>query len=168
MCGVRPGRLADIVITTNGGAPLDQNIYQAVKCMTAAESAAAPGAVIVALSECGDGAGGDSFLKLMRDCESPEALLDEIERVPMAKTAQDQWQAQILARIMKKHKVILVCAEEAREAAAQMKLITARCADEAFEAAVSLRREAASGNGEPYRKPTVTIIPDGVSVIVNT
>ena len=160
MCGVTPARLADIVITTNGGAPLDQNIYQAVKGMSAAESAAAPDAVIVALSECADGAGGDSFARMMRECESPKALLEAIGRVPMDKTAEDQWQAQILARILSKHKVILVCDQKAREAAGQMKLMTASSADEAFSMALSMKC------GMAQKKPAVTIIPDGVSVIV--
>ena len=162
LCAVRPRRKADIVVTTNGGAPLDLNIYQAVKCMTAAEAAAAPGAVIIALSECGDGAGGDGFVKLMSECESPAALLEAIERVPMAKTPEDQWQAQILARILIKHEVILVCAPDARETARRMKLRTAGNANEAF--AQALKIYGSKNDGDAF----VTVIPDGVSVVVES
>ena len=154
LCRVKPKRLADIVITTNGGAPLDQNIYQAVKCMTAAESAAAPGAVIIALSECADGTGCDTFMRLMRDCESPAALLAAIERVPMDKTVESQWQAQILARILMKHPIILVCSPEARDAARCMKLQTADDINEAFELALCIKKKYANrgtGLGEMRR-----------------
>ena len=167
-CRVAPSRPADIVVTTNGGAPLDQNIYQSVKCMTAAEAAAAPGAVIIALSECADGAGGESFGRMMSGCESPAALLAATERVPMGKTAEDQWQAQILARILSKHTVILVCCAGAREAARSMKLLTAASADEAFELALELYDRRAEASYTPAKGPAITVIPDGVSVIVET
>ena len=187
LCRVKPGRKADIVITTNGGAPLDLNIYQAVKCMTAAEAAAAPGAVIVALSECWDGAGGSSFYSMMSECESPETLLDAIKRVPMDKTSEDQWQAQILARILIAHPVILVCAPGARAIAEKMKLLTAGGVDEALDYARNLLRDKSAATtrrradvpgiapniGEPDAaphagEPSITVIPDGVSVIVDS
>ena len=60
-CRVRPEQRGDIVISSNGGYPLDQNIYQSVKGLTAAEAAAAPGAVLIMVSSCSDGHGGESF-----------------------------------------------------------------------------------------------------------
>ena len=60
-CRVKPEKKGDIVITSNGGAPLDQNMYQSVKGLTAAEAAAAPGAVLIISTRCNDGTGGDSF-----------------------------------------------------------------------------------------------------------
>jgi len=69
---------ADIVITTNGGAPLDQNLYQCVKCMTAAEAAAKDGGVIIVAVECADGIGGEGFYRSLRDCESPARLYAEM------------------------------------------------------------------------------------------
>jgi len=161
-CAVKPRRLADIAITTNGGSPLDLNIYQAVKSMTAAELAAAPGAVIIALSECADGAGGDSFFRMMSECESPTALLASIERTPMEKTAEDQWQAQILARILSKHQAILVCSPPARDIARKMKLLTADSANEALDMAMGI----INGGADTYIPKHITIIPNGVSVIV--
>lgn len=59
-------KLADIVITTNGGYPLDQNIYQSVKGMTAAEATCKKGGVIIIASQCADDHGGDFYiLKLL-------------------------------------------------------------------------------------------------------
>lgn len=57
----------DIVITTNGGYPLDQNVYQAVKGMTAAEAAVRPGGVIIMLAKSDDGHGGQHFYETFRD-----------------------------------------------------------------------------------------------------
>ena len=156
MCCVKPSRLGDIVITSNAGAPLDQNIYQAVKGMTAAESAAAPGAVIIICAECADGTGGDDFYHLMRDCESPAELLERIAKVSQKDTVPDQWQAQILARVLAQHEVILVCAEEAAVFARQMKMRTAASLDQAFAYALEIKGNFAK----------VTVIPDGVAVIV--
>lgn len=43
---------ADIAITTNGGYPLDQNLYQSVKGMTAAEATCNEGGVIIIATSC--------------------------------------------------------------------------------------------------------------------
>ena len=51
----------DIAVSTNGGFPLDQNIYQAVKGMTAAEATNKEGGVIIMVAGCQDGHGGEGF-----------------------------------------------------------------------------------------------------------
>ena len=61
----------DIVITSNGGYPLDQNIYQAVKGMTAAESCCREGGVIIMAASCCDGHGGEDFYRSVKEAESP-------------------------------------------------------------------------------------------------
>ena len=96
---------ADIVITGNGGAPLDQNMYQCVKSMTAAEASAGDDGVIILCAECLDGTGGDGFYRAMRDCESARALFENIMTIPQNQTQPDQWEYQILARILSKHTV---------------------------------------------------------------
>jgi nickel-dependent lactate racemase len=156
MCRVTPSRPGDIVITSNGGSPLDQNIYQAVKGMTAAQSAAAKNAMIIICAHCGDGTGGDDFYHMMRDCESPQNLLQTISRVAQKDTAPDQWQAQILARVLSCHEVILVCEPGAAKFAEKMKMRTAKNLEEAFAHALEIK-----GGGAK-----ITVIPDGVSVIV--
>ena len=45
----------DVVITSNSGYPLDQNLYQAVKGMSAAHKIVKEGGTIIVASECSDG-----------------------------------------------------------------------------------------------------------------
>lgn len=90
----------DIIITSNGGYPLDQNIYQAVKGMTAAEAALKDDGVIIMVAACNDGHGGQSFFDNIAQAETPAALLAEIAEVPRGKTIPDQWEFQILARVL--------------------------------------------------------------------
>jgi len=158
LAAVQPARKGDIVITSNGGYPLDQNIYQAVKCMTAAEAAANEGAVIIALSYCEDGTGSEDFYEDLKRCESPGALYDELSSTPMDETRPDQWESQVLARVMDKHRVLFVCCDESRRFAQEMKLTTAPDLESAFKMAVEMKGSDAK----------VTVIPDGVSVIVET
>ena len=82
---------SDIVITSNGGFPLDQNLYQAVKGMTAGEAAVRQGGVIIICASCSDGHGGESFRKTLAEAASPQAVLDSISQVPGNKTVPDQW-----------------------------------------------------------------------------
>lgn len=147
---------SDIVVTTNGGAPLDQNFYQCVKCMTAAEGAAKEGGVIIALSECADGIGGDDFYKQMSTSETAQELYDSFTAVPREKTEPDQWQSQIFARVLAHHPVIVVTRPEMKEIVEACKCIYAASAEEALAMAKEMKGQDAK----------VTIIPDGVSVIV--
>ena len=99
---------ADIVLTSNNGYPLDQNIYQAVKGMTTAEATCRDGGVIILAAQCEDGIGGDSFYQLMRSTSSPQALLERFLALPPEETLPDQWQAQIFARILSHHPVVFI------------------------------------------------------------
>ncbi len=145
----------DIVITSNGGAPLDQNVYQAVKGLTAAEAAAKPGATLIICAECADGIGGDDFYSALRSAENAEKLLEAIRKTPMSETVPDQWQYQILARILKKHRVIFVTDPALREKIAEMKMEYAADVNEAFGMAA-----------QKYSDPRIVVIPDGVSIVV--
>ncbi len=147
---------ADIVITGNGGAPLDQNMYQAVKSMTAAEACANEGGVIIECAECIDGTGGEGFYRALKDCESAQALMDEILQVPQKETKPDQWEYQIQARILIHHPVIYVSCPQMRETIEEMKMMYAETLDEALEMARGIVGEDAK----------VTVIPNGISVIV--
>ncbi len=154
-CRVTPKKRGDIVISTNGGSPLDQNIYQSVKGMTAAESAAAEGATIIMVSECIDGHGGEQLYLDVKNAESMESLFNRLLTVSQDSTAPDQWITQILARIARKYEVILVCCEKAQPLAHDMKLKTASSLKEAYEYALTKHKE-----------PHTVIIPDGISVVV--
>ncbi len=147
---------ADIVLTTNGGAPLDQNIYQCVKGLSAAEATAKAGGVLILLAACLDGVGGDDFYRALRDCETPAALYRAILATPQDETIPDQWQSQILARILMKNRVIFVTRPELQTIVRQMKMTYAPSLEEALGLARTWRGEAAS----------LTVIPNGVSVSV--
>lgn len=147
---------ADIVITGNGGAPLDQNMYQCVKSMTAAEASAGDDGVIILCAECLDGTGGDGFYRAMRDCESARALFENIMTIPQNQTQPDQWEYQILARILSKHTVLYVTRPEMKDIVTEMKMTYAPDLDIAVKMAKEIKGENAS----------FTVIPNGIAVIV--
>ena len=148
---------ADIVVSTNGGYPLDQNIYQSVKGMTAAEATCNPGGVIIMVSACNDGHGGQSFYDNMANSSSPKEVLDRVIKVGRNDTAPDQWEFQILARILNTHTVILVTDMCDPEMIKKMHMQHAATFEEALEKAFQIKGKAAK----------ITVIPDGVSVVVN-
>ena len=93
-----------IVITTNGGFPLDQNLYQAVKGMSAAAQIVAPGGLIVTAAECSDGfPEHGNFKQFVFSHPSADAMLDTIERAPVP--ILDQWQVQLFALILQRARV---------------------------------------------------------------
>jgi nickel-dependent lactate racemase len=94
----------DIVITTNSGYPLDLNLYQAMKGVSAAAQVVRQGGAIIVAAECWDGIPDHGMYgQLLREAHSPRELLDTIEAPGFL--AQDQWQAQIQAQIQLKAKV---------------------------------------------------------------
>ena len=146
----------DIVITSNGGAPLDQNVYQSVKGLTAAEATAAEGAVLIMCAELADGTGGEGFYTSLRDCESPAAHFTRCMTTPQAETIPDQWESQILARILMKHHVIFVSRRSMEATLREMKLDYAPDLETAMAKARAMKGEQAK----------VTVIPNGISVMV--
>ncbi|GAC1366780.1 MAG: nickel-dependent lactate racemase [Ktedonobacteraceae bacterium] len=96
----------DIVITSNNGYPLDQNLYQSVKGMTAAAQIVRPGGAIVAVAECRDGLPEHGNYKtLLQMRESPTALLDLINSPDFQ--MHDQWQVQKQAIVQLQAEVYL-------------------------------------------------------------
>lgn len=147
---------SDIVITTNGGYPLDQNIYQTVKGMTAGEACVNEGGVIIICSSCVDGTGGEFFYKLLADYPSAKEAYKNLNGVAPQNTEFDQWEAQILARILCKATVIIVSDKCDPNIITNMHIKHAYTIDEAL-------KEANKIVGENKK---ITIIPDGISVIV--
>src|SRR5215475_3897557 len=91
----------DVVVTTNSGYPLDQNLYQAVKGMSAAAKIVKTGGTIICAAECRDGLpahGG--YGKVLESAPTPAALLDMISAPGYA--VPDQWQVQVQAQIQTK------------------------------------------------------------------
>lgn len=96
----------EVVVTTNSGYPLDLNLYQSVKGMSAAARVVQPGGTIVCAAECSDGIPEHgSFGRLLSAADSPEAMLEMIHRPGF--NCPDQWQAQILAQIQLRARVCL-------------------------------------------------------------
>ena len=149
---------ADIVISTNGGYPLDQNVYQAVKGMTAAEATVNDGGVIIMLAKSNDGIGGDHFYHQLAD----EADINKTMNIFLSRgrneTIPDQWQTQILLRILMRAKVIYV-SDMADEIVKKMHMIPANSLEEAITKAKKLISK---------ENITLTAIPDGVSVMVTS
>jgi nickel-dependent lactate racemase len=89
----------DVVVTTNSGFPLDQNLYQAVKGLSAAARIVKPGGTILCAAECRDGIPAHgSFAEVLASRDSASALLDMITAPGYC--APDQWQVQILAQVL--------------------------------------------------------------------
>jgi nickel-dependent lactate racemase len=92
------GEPFDVVVTTNSGYPLDINLYQSVKGMSAAVKIVKKGGAIIIASECRDGIPGHGLYgSLLRAACSPQELRDGILASPIER--QDQWEAQIQAQI---------------------------------------------------------------------
>lgn len=144
----------DIVITSNGGYPLDQNLYQSPKAVATAEACAKKDGVIIMCCSCVDGMGGTQFAKLIVD-GTPEEIDAKLSRVPSEDTIPEQWCAQIYSRILRKHKLILVSTYLDPELIKKANLIPSKSLDEALEIAYGIKGKDAQ----------VVVIPDGVSVM---
>ena len=149
-----PSVTGDIVITSNGGYPLDQNLYQSPKAVATAEACCAEGGVIIMCASCFDGMGGTHFEKLI-----VRGTVDEIDeylsRIPPKETIPEQWCAQIYSRILKKHRIILVTTYLDHELVRKANMIPASSPDEALAMAYEMM-------GKDAR---VVVIPDGVAVL---
>jgi nickel-dependent lactate racemase len=94
----------DVVVTTNSGFPLDQNLYQAVKGISAAATIVRPGGLIICAAACEDGfPDHGSFREVLSSEASPQRLLASI--MARSETVPDQWQVQVLARVLSKARV---------------------------------------------------------------
>ena len=155
LCGVK-AKPADIVITTNGGYPLDQNVYQAVKGMTAAEATVKEGGVIIMLAQSGDGTGGDHFYHQLADEPDIQKTMETFLSRGRRETAPDQWQTQVLLRVLMKATVIYV-SEMDEETVKEMHMLPAKNIEDAIIMAKEILNKE---NAE------IVAIPDGISVIV--
>ncbi len=96
----------DVVLTSNSGFPLDQNLYQAVKGLSAAARIVKSGGTIVIAGECRDGVPAHgSYAQVLAAADSAEGLLAVINTPGYS--VPDQWQAQIQAQILTKARVLM-------------------------------------------------------------
>ena len=88
----------DIVVTTNSGYPLDQNLYQCVKGMSAASQVVRDGGAIIIAAACEDGLPDHGrYAALLAEAGSPQGILEMISQPGFS--VQDQWQVQVQAQI---------------------------------------------------------------------
>jgi len=109
----------DVVITTNSGYPLDMNLYQAVKGMSAAARVVRDGGTIICAAECADGLPEHGeYKQILASARSPQELLSQINSPGYAR--HDQWTVQVQAQIQMRAKVLLkssyLSAEQVRAA----------------------------------------------------
>jgi len=155
LCRVKPIP-SDIVISTNGGYPLDQNIYQAVKGMTAAEATVNEGGVIIMLAKSNDGHGGERFYHQLADEEDIEKTMALFLSRGRNETVPDQWQTQIMLRILRKA-TILYLSDADDEMVRALHMTPIHSIEEGIEIADRLL-------GKENAK--IAVIPDGISVMV--
>ncbi len=102
----KTNKLYDLVITSNSGYPLDQNLYQTIKGVSAAAQITKPGGIIISVSECSDGIPFKSnYEKLLESVNTPEEYLMKLKTQNYLEP--DQWQVQIQAQIQENNKVML-------------------------------------------------------------
>lgn len=155
LCGVQAVE-ADVAISTNGGYPLDQNVYQAVKGMTAAEATVKKGGVIIMLAASLDGIGGDHFYHQLADEADIGKTMAVFRRRSRQETVPDQWQTQILLRILM-HATVIYVSEMPDEVVTKMHMRPAHSIGEALAMARELLGK---------QDIRIAALPDGVSVIV--
>lgn len=144
----------DIVITSVGGYPLDQNLYQSPKAAATAQACAGDDGVIILVASCVDGLGGTHFKELMLG-GTVQQIHDRIMAIPDKETIPEQWCAQIFSEMLMKHKLILVTTNLDPELVRKINMIPATSVNEALAMAYEIKGSDAQ----------VVVIPDGVSVI---
>jgi nickel-dependent lactate racemase len=107
-----------VVVTTNGGYPLDQNLYQTVKGMSAGAQIVQDGGYVLTAARCNDGfPAHGNFRRLLVEHGTPQAILETV--LAPGFSMFDQWEAQMLAMILVRARAGLyseIPAEELRRA----------------------------------------------------
>ncbi len=143
----------DIVITSNSGYPLDLNLYQAVKGMSAAAQIVRPGGDIIVAAECWDGVPSHGeYKRLLWEANSPQELLDRV--MAPGFRCHDQWEAQIQAQIQLKANVHVYADGLSDEELRRALVIPCRSIEETV-ARLRLRNPGA----------TIAVLPDGPQTV---
>jgi len=142
----------DIVVASNNGYPLDRNLYQVVKGIDTAAKVARKGGVIIMCAECCDGVGHEHFKNHLLSCSSVDEFFQEMSTGP---SATDKWQAQVLAKALIDHTIILVSEGIDADLAERMFFISAQSLDEALDKAFALTGKDSS----------ISVLPEGPVII---
>lgn len=148
-----PCKEADIAVTSNSGYPLDRNVYQMVKGMDTASRAVKPGGIIIIAGDCIDGIGSEMFKRVFAGKSSAEELFAALSQ---GEADIDQWNAQVLARILVRNKVIIVSDKLKPEDARLMFMELSPDLDSALSSAFLQMGGSA----------TVNVIPEGPTAIL--
>ena len=108
-------------------------------------------------SSCNDGHGGESFYRVFADEPDNQKIMDQFLATPQEETIPDQWESQILCRLLLKFKIIMVT-DAPEQMIRDMHMDYAHSLDEAIAMADEYLGKKDS---------KITVIPDGIAVIVN-
>jgi nickel-dependent lactate racemase len=144
-----------IVITSNGGYPLDQNMYQSNKSIQQADLVCAEGAVIIAVNECRDGHGGEMFFNAFKGKE-PKEVAEEINKRKREETQPDQWASQFLSNIMIRHPVIFVT-KAPKEIVENFSMKYAFTLEEGLRVAEEIVQD---------KNAPITVLPESISLVI--
>lgn len=97
---------ADIVITSAGGYPLDQTLYQSIKGLTGALNIVRRGGTIILAAALTEGIGSQDFQELLRDAGSNDDFMARITSPGFFRI--DQWMVQHLCQVLRKAQVTVV------------------------------------------------------------
>lgn len=143
----------DVVITSNSGYPLDLNLYQAVKGMSAAAQIVRQGGDIIIAAECWDGIPAHGqYARLLREADSIDDLFARIMAPDFR--CQDQWQAQIQAKIQMKANVHVYSDGLTDEVLTQAKVIPCRSINATLKNILARKPQA-----------SIAILPEGPQTI---
>jgi nickel-dependent lactate racemase len=142
----------DLVVSTNGGHPLDRNLYQAVKGMAAADRVRLAGGTVVMAAACADGIPDDgAFARLLAESCTPDDLV-----ASTAGPELDRWQAQVLGRVLRRGAVCLHSEGLGADAIRKAQLVPGPDLDQAVE-------DTLAGLGPSAR---VAVLPEGPLTVV--
>lgn len=149
--GVPIEKKADIVISTNGGAPLDLDFYQTCKGIDTAARFTRDGGIIIIAAYCDRGVGPEAFYELHTSATGPGEVL---ERLRDAGPQGVSWQNQILARAQLRYQIYLVSSLD-EEIVRRMMVVPVRSIEDGIEKAL----------GVLGRDATIAVVPEGPFVL---
>jgi len=142
----------DIVITSNGGYPLDRNLYQCVKGIASPEQITRDSSRIIMVSECVDGVSHGAFKELLL-AGSPDEIYAKLQS---GETVRDQWEAQVLCRILLKNPVWFVTRNELKSEIERMHMHYASTIQEALSSCKAVKEDR------------ILVAPEGPSLILKS
>jgi len=141
-------RLADAVITSSAGHPLDLTFYQMIKGITAAQHIVKPGGPILIIGECPEGIGSPEFAQKLAAFTGYQDFLDDIKSKPVV---IDQWQLEKLALVGSQNELFFYAPGATKQ---QLGALAERSFSSLEEAIITTLARLPPG-------ATVALVPDG-------